>query len=104
MIDWRQPRLPDGFDFKGAIPFPVKPSPEDGKSLAAELFRAKRGRYTIDVAWLPAYSEDGRLVGRLVEDDNWDNPIDVLTTLDASCAIGWVEYAASGVVARLTEK
>jgi hypothetical protein len=55
--------------------------------------RSRSGDFTIDVGWSPPLDPDGHFVCKLVERDDWDFPVEEMTTKKLDAVRRWIADA-----------
>jgi hypothetical protein len=88
--------LPDGWTSVGVLPevdlVSSEPTPDQLHSLTEDIWQARSagGRYTLDVGWYPDLDPSGRFVCLVVQDENWEEPIERFETRSATAVVTWV--------------
>lgn len=66
-------------------------SDEDRALLTPEFFRASKGRWVIEVGWVPAHDPTGEFKCDLLLDGDRSNPIESHRTRDPRSMFRWTE-------------
>jgi len=75
-IDFKGGRVTyDSFDID-----PLLPLSQQELSLQEDMLQVDYGSYVVDVGWYPALDVNGRFVIYLIQNSDWDNPVQKIET------------------------
>lgn len=103
----KRPQVPEGWEVLGEFPDvnPATATDEQLDLLTEDLFQARLGasKFVLDIGWHPEADRGGRYTGRLIEADDWENPVEELQTTDRGEILGWAEETMETVSERMGE-
>jgi len=60
--------------------------------LTEDIWQAKssNGRFCVDLGWYPQGDLNGSFTGSLIEEDNWESPVEQFSAKDYRIMINWI--------------
>jgi hypothetical protein len=103
----KRPSVPIGWEVRGEFPDvdPATVTEEQLDLLTEDLYqtRLEGNKFVLDIGWHPEADRGGRYTGRLIEANDWENPVEELQTNNRGEVLAWAEETMEAVSARMGE-
>lgn len=96
--------LPPKWETHGMLPpFDPQDGPVDSEWLNEDIWQARSPdrRFILDVSWFPESDPTGSYYCRLIENEDWDSPVEGIKTRSTVAVAAWANHTAVELGARV---